>query len=282
MSRGFGHCEYRMSVLCRLYFSSRSTNVRDGSVRSTKRTSLSSTRGGAQPASSTTAPGQGASGPASRTSPRNSDNSVHPGPIFLRHVVSRPFEYRWLILASTVITCMTIIVIVSVVYSNVWISFISELCFSRRIDYQSDYTRTDTLMQMIARISRRLSANIYYIFIRFSRLFARRFFRSSTVTNARRRRLLGAEGLRRGRWKCRTWKWRTSKIPKVVVVALFRKCLTNKKSKREDYLERSAYYAAVKCVWQLPAEATAEPVTYNCLLRFLTSSLSYPSSSSSS
>jgi len=74
--------------------------------------------GGTQPASTSSAAGPGASGPASRTSPRNSDNSVHPGPIFLRNVVSRPFEYRWLILASTVITCMTIIVIVSVAYSN--------------------------------------------------------------------------------------------------------------------------------------------------------------------
>ena len=115
------------TVVCRLYFSSRSANARDGSVRSVKRTSVTSTRGGALPASSAPAAGQGASAPASRSSPRNSDNSVHPGPIFLRNVVSRPFEYRWLILASTVITCMTIIVIVSVVYSNLWNSLWSRI-----------------------------------------------------------------------------------------------------------------------------------------------------------
>ena len=114
-----GQWEYQVSVVRRLYFSSRPSNVRDGSVRSTKRTSLSSTRGGVQPATLSSTPAAGANGPSSRGSPRNSDNSVHPGPIFLRHVVSRPFEYRWLILATSVITCMTIIVIVSVVYSNV-------------------------------------------------------------------------------------------------------------------------------------------------------------------
>jgi len=47
----------------------------------------------------------------------NSDNE-HPGPIFLRHIVTRRFKYRWLTLAITSITCMSIIVIVSIVYSN--------------------------------------------------------------------------------------------------------------------------------------------------------------------
>ena len=46
------------------------------------------------------------------------EESVHPGPIFLSHVVSRNFPYRWLILAISAFSCMAIIVVVSVVYSN--------------------------------------------------------------------------------------------------------------------------------------------------------------------
>jgi len=42
----------------------------------------------------------------------------HPAPLFLRHVVNRRFKYRWLVLALTGFTCMSIIVILSVVYSN--------------------------------------------------------------------------------------------------------------------------------------------------------------------
>jgi len=45
-------------------------------------------------------------------------DNEHPGPIFLRHIVTRRFKYRWLTLAITSITCMSIIVIVSIVYSN--------------------------------------------------------------------------------------------------------------------------------------------------------------------
>jgi len=48
----------------------------------------------------------------------NSSDNEHPGPIFLRHIVTRRFKYRWLTLAITSITCMSIIVIVSIVYSN--------------------------------------------------------------------------------------------------------------------------------------------------------------------
>lgn len=40
------------------------------------------------------------------------------GPIFLRSVVNRQFKYRWLVLAVSAISCMSIIVVVSVVYSN--------------------------------------------------------------------------------------------------------------------------------------------------------------------
>jgi len=39
-------------------------------------------------------------------------------PLFLGHVVSRRFKYRWLVLGVSAFTCMAIIVIVSVVYSN--------------------------------------------------------------------------------------------------------------------------------------------------------------------
>ncbi|ELT91536.1 hypothetical protein CAPTEDRAFT_193210 [Capitella teleta] len=42
----------------------------------------------------------------------------HPGPIFLSRVVTRNYKYRWAVLAGTIFTCMTIIVVVSVVYSN--------------------------------------------------------------------------------------------------------------------------------------------------------------------
>jgi len=39
-------------------------------------------------------------------------------PLFLGHVVTRRFKYRWLVLGVSAFTCMAIIVIVSVVYSN--------------------------------------------------------------------------------------------------------------------------------------------------------------------
>ncbi|ESO11548.1 hypothetical protein HELRODRAFT_166549 [Helobdella robusta] len=41
-----------------------------------------------------------------------------PSPLFLRSVVSRQYKYRWLVLAISAFTCMTIIVVVSVVYSS--------------------------------------------------------------------------------------------------------------------------------------------------------------------
>lgn len=42
----------------------------------------------------------------------------HPGPIFLRNVVTRRYKYRWLAVAIFAVTCMTVIVVLSVVYSN--------------------------------------------------------------------------------------------------------------------------------------------------------------------
>jgi len=39
-------------------------------------------------------------------------------PLFLGHVVTRRFKYRWLVMGLSAFTCMAIIVIVSVVYSN--------------------------------------------------------------------------------------------------------------------------------------------------------------------
>jgi len=46
------------------------------------------------------------------------DDDSHPAPLFLRHVVNRRVKYRWLILALSGFTCMSIIVVLSVVYSN--------------------------------------------------------------------------------------------------------------------------------------------------------------------
>jgi len=212
-------------VCCgRLYFSNRPANVRDGSVRSNKRTSLSSTRGGAQPASSS--PGHGANGPPSRTSPRNSDNSVHPGPIFLRHVVSRPFEYRWLILATTVITCMTIIVIVSVVYSNLWITVppVSRIFASLWVSHSQllyRYLGTDILAEghfFFGVGPWHLSSNIYiYIYIlTFCSLFVHHFFKNSTAANTKLHR---SGKIWRQRNKARSNQWTTT-----LLVALFRNC----------------------------------------------------------
>jgi len=48
----------------------------------------------------------------------DADDTGHPAPLFLRHVVGRRFKYRWLILAVSGFTCMSIIVALSVVYSN--------------------------------------------------------------------------------------------------------------------------------------------------------------------
>jgi hypothetical protein len=46
------------------------------------------------------------------------DTDVRHAPLFLRHVVSGQFKYRWLALAASAFSCMTIIVALSVVYSN--------------------------------------------------------------------------------------------------------------------------------------------------------------------
>jgi len=54
----------------------------------------------------------------SRSSPTTQTTSDHPGPIFLRNVVTRRYKYRWLAVAIFAVTCMTIIVVLSVVYSN--------------------------------------------------------------------------------------------------------------------------------------------------------------------
>jgi hypothetical protein len=42
----------------------------------------------------------------------------HPGPIFLANVVNRPFRYSWMVASITLLVTMTIIVAVSVIYSN--------------------------------------------------------------------------------------------------------------------------------------------------------------------
>jgi len=55
--------------------------------------------------------------------------AAHPAPLFLRHVVNRRFKYRWLVLALSGFTCMSIIVILSVVYSN-WSLTCTLFCYS--------------------------------------------------------------------------------------------------------------------------------------------------------
>ena len=55
-----------------------------------------------------------------QASKRSKDKEVRPGPIFLGHVVTRQYRYRWMVAAVTVFVCMTLIVVISVVYSNKW------------------------------------------------------------------------------------------------------------------------------------------------------------------
>jgi len=61
---------------------------------------------------------------SSSSSPSVAADTGHPAPLFLRHVVNRRFKYRWLILALSGFTCMSIIVVLSVVYSNwaIWLT----------------------------------------------------------------------------------------------------------------------------------------------------------------
>jgi len=127
-----------MTFVYRVYIVGRSSRL-DGSLRSVRRASnLSISRagggeGGGSTSDDPTASGSRATGQAGGGGPslsgRNGSaqlgdpeasmgDDVHPGPIFLRHVVNRRFPYRWLILALSAISCMTIIVVVSVVYSN--------------------------------------------------------------------------------------------------------------------------------------------------------------------
>ena len=88
------------------------SKLHDASAKSVRRASnLSASRAGTT--------GAGAAGrKSSATQVDASEESVHPGPIFLSHVVSRKFPYRWLILAVSAFSCMAIIVVVSIVYSN--------------------------------------------------------------------------------------------------------------------------------------------------------------------
>jgi len=63
---------------------------------------------------------------------------ARPAPLFLRHVVNRRFKYRWLVLALSGFTCMSIIVILSVVYSN-WspaVHAVSKIACNFYVDFQ--------------------------------------------------------------------------------------------------------------------------------------------------
>ena len=46
------------------------------------------------------------------------DEKGHPGPIFLANVVTQQYRYRWMVAAISVFVTMTIIVVISVIYSN--------------------------------------------------------------------------------------------------------------------------------------------------------------------
>ena len=85
---------------CRLYLTGQISHI-DGSVRSIKRGSVASAR----------SHGRG-------SVPAEENQGGRTGPIFLRSVVNRQFKYRWVVLGLSAISSMTIIVIVSVVYSN--------------------------------------------------------------------------------------------------------------------------------------------------------------------
>lgn len=91
--------------------------LHDGSVKSVRRASnLSINRASGTTAGGTATVAGGRK--VSATQGDTSDDQIHPGPIFLSHVVSRKFPYRWLVLGISAFTCMAIIVAVSVVYSN--------------------------------------------------------------------------------------------------------------------------------------------------------------------
>lgn len=98
-----------MSFLLRLYMTGRLHRAVDGSARSFKRSSV---------ASGNRSHGNNSNDAGAAAAAAADSSERHPGPIFLRHVVNRRFKYRWLILAVTTIMCMTVVVIVSVVYSN--------------------------------------------------------------------------------------------------------------------------------------------------------------------
>ena len=60
----------------------------------------------------------GGGGQLQATATTGDDKAEGRQPLFLRNVVGQQFKYRWLVLAISAFTCMTIIVVVSVVYSN--------------------------------------------------------------------------------------------------------------------------------------------------------------------
>ena len=56
--------------------------------------------------------------PLGTASTDEDDGKGHPGPIFLANVVTQQYRYRWMVAAISVFVTMTIIVVISVVYSN--------------------------------------------------------------------------------------------------------------------------------------------------------------------
>jgi len=89
-------------LVCRVYLSGQS-KLHDASAKSVRRASnLSVNRPGpagapTAGANATAAVPPGVRKGSSTADQAAGDESVHPGPIFLSHVVSRKFPYRWLI-----------------------------------------------------------------------------------------------------------------------------------------------------------------------------------------
>ena len=90
----------------RLFLTGQINHLIDGSVRLIKRASI-------QPV----APPETSDHLPSSEKVDSSDQDAR-SPLFLRHVVGGQFKYRWVILALSAFTCMTVIVVLSVVYSN--------------------------------------------------------------------------------------------------------------------------------------------------------------------
>lgn len=98
----------RFLFTIRLFLTGQINHLIDGSIRMIKRASIQPIAPPPPPETSDLLPS---------SDKVDSDQDAR-APLFLRHVVGGQFKYRWVILALSAFTCMTIIVVLSVVYSN--------------------------------------------------------------------------------------------------------------------------------------------------------------------